>query len=135
MRCLFIHARDFSYSARKKSDIGRSQSEITMSDELTDCTVVKCSISPEDDEDTVDKMLDSLVDYSQDVDTQDVVIFPYAHLFEELANPEKALSLLDYFEQQSLKEFESVSRVPFGWYKHYEIESTGHPLSAASREF
>jgi threonyl-tRNA synthetase len=135
MRCLFIHARDFSYVARKKSDIGRSQSEITMSDELADCTVVKCSISPEDDEDTVDRMLGSLVDYSQDVDTKNIVIFPYAHLFEELAEPEKALFLLDYLEQQSSEEFDRISRVPFGWYKDYKIESTGHPLSAASREF
>ncbi|MDY6777333.1 MAG: threonyl-tRNA synthetase editing domain-containing protein, partial [Candidatus Nanohaloarchaea archaeon] len=62
-----------------------------------------------------------------------VVIFPWAHLADELADPGMARDLLDAFGQQVAGAGYETVQVPFGWYKEWELESKGHPMSVLSR--
>jgi threonyl-tRNA synthetase len=97
--------------------------------------VVKCSVSPDDTQLEASKVISSLLNHAENIGANSIVLFPYAHLFEDLSEPEKALNLLDFLYDRILEEFQDAIRVPFGWYKEYTLHSHGHPLSAAAREF
>lgn len=135
MRCIFIHAIEFEYQSLKKSKIGRKKSKIEDEGSIEDCIVVKCSVSPDDTQLEASKVISSLLNHAENIGVNSIVLFPYAHLFEDLSEPEKALNLLDFLYDRILEEFQDAIRVPFGWYKEYTLHSHGHPLSAAAREF
>lgn len=135
MRCLLTHATYFKYNVRQKTSVGRPEEDITPKDNIGECLVVKCSISPSDNEQSLSDAVEEITEFSNDIDVNGVVIFPYAHLFEELRDPQEAIKFIDRFEEMLSDSFDSHIRVPFGWYKEYEYESTGHPLSASSRQY
>lgn len=81
----------------------------------------------------VDKLsgeIDKIVDQ---VNVENVVLYPYAHLSSNLASPEVAVKVLDEAEKKLSKKY-NVSKAPFGYYKEFEMKVKGHPLSELSRE-
>lgn len=81
----------------------------------------------------VDELVKSIGDIAKQVNTKNIVLYPYAHLSSDLANPELAVNVLDEAEKVLKKDFNLV-RAPFGYYKEYEMKVKGHPLSELSRE-
>ena len=62
-----------------------------------------------------------------------VILYPYAHLSAQLARPVEAVGLLsDLFEKLESRGLK-VHKVPFGWYKKFNIQCKGHPLSELSK--
>ena len=62
-----------------------------------------------------------------------IVIYPYAHLSSSLSSPDSAKKILKDMEDTLKKKEFNVQRVPFGWYKSFEVSCKGHPLSELSR--
>jgi len=62
-----------------------------------------------------------------------VILYPYAHLSPNLARPLEAISLLDELQSRLNAEGIESHRVPFGWYKKFNIQCKGHPLSELSK--
>ena len=60
------------------------------------------------------------------------MIFPYAHLTSTLSSPPIAMQILKGLDESLKAHGVEVKRAPFGWYKEYDIKSTGHPLSELS---
>ncbi|VVB82835.1 Threonine--tRNA ligase [uncultured archaeon] len=81
----------------------------------------------------VEKLVENVKDVAKQVNAKNIVLYPYAHLSNELASPEKAVEVLDEAEKELKKHF-SVTRAPFGYYKEFELKVKGHPLSELSRE-
>lgn len=85
----------------------------------------------------VKKVVEALVkevkSIAEQVKTESIVLYPYAHLSSNLAAPDLAQEVLDEAEK-SLKKSFSVVRAPFGYYKEFEMKVKGHPLSELSRE-
>ena len=80
-----------------------------------------------------DKLVENVKDIAKQVNAKNVVLYPYAHLSSNLANPEIAVKLLGEAEKKLKKDF-NVVRAPFGYYKEFELKVKGHPLSELSRE-
>jgi threonyl-tRNA synthetase len=68
----------------------------------------------------------------EQVHAKRIVLFPFSHLSNELSSPESSVEALDNITK-SLQEKYEVFRVPFGWYKEWEVKTKGHPLSVLSR--
>ncbi len=70
----------------------------------------------------------------EQVKAKEIVIYPYVHLSQKPSSPATAQKVLnglfDYFKKEKYE----VQKMPFGWYKAFEISVKGHPLSELSRE-
>ncbi len=81
----------------------------------------------------VEKLAENVKEVASQVKAERIVLYPYAHLSRDLANPEIAVKVLNEAEKELKKNF-NVVRAPFGYYKEFELKVKGHPLSELSRE-
>lgn len=134
MKLLFIHARRFRYSVTEKALEDPEPIDSNREKEFTNALVVFISIEENDDYSTVDQASMEIIDIANKVKPNVIVLYPYAHLSNKLAPPPKALDTIKHLEKR-LKESSSFSiyRAPFGWYKAFDLECIGHPLSELSK--
>jgi threonyl-tRNA synthetase len=134
MRILAIHADRISWKANRKTKFAE---EIVGSkaDEMTNCVVLFSSVEKLDENDpakVIESATHDVLHRLRQVKVDRVVIFPYAHLTSTLSRPDIALQVLKGLEERLKSHGLDVKRAPFGWYKEYDIKSTGHPLSELS---
>lgn len=134
MILLFNHVSSFQYRAVEQTGVGRELDEDARAGETDEALLVKLSTERGDDEETVSRAVEEITDVATQLGgTDTVVLFPWAHLTEDLAAPETAQELLDLLTREvDAAGFESLS-APFGWYKEWELHSKGHPLSVLRR--
>lgn len=134
MKLLFIHARRFKYSVTEKALEDPEPIDNNREKEFTNALVVFISIEENDDYSIVDQASMEIIDIANKVKPNVIVLYPYAHLSNKLAPPPKALDTIKHLEKR-LKESSSFSiyRAPFGWYKAFDLECIGHPLSELSK--
>lgn len=137
MKTLFLHCDFIRFKALKKAlkDIDKKAKQNLEEQEVKDTMVVL--IAAEKTDTNISGVTDALVkevkDIAKKVSTKKVVLYPYAHLSQNLSNPDLAMQLFDSFEKALKKEFD-VTRAPFGYYKEFSLKVKGHPLSELSRE-
>ena len=134
MKTLNLHSDFIKFKALKKAlkNIEEIAPKQILEGEMKDCLVVLTSIEKGDTLDSVKELVKSIEDHAKTVQTKNIVLYPYAHLSKDLANPSTALEILNE-TAKSLKGFK-VLQAPFGHYKEFEIKVKGHPLSELSRE-
>ncbi len=137
MKILTLHCDYIRFKALKKAlkdadELSASEKE---EKEVKECLVVLTSIEAGDTEKTVSQLVEAVEKTAKDVKTNNIVLYPYAHLSSNLAKPQLALELLKEAESQLKKIFKHVTRAPFGYYKEFEFKCKGHPLAELSKEF
>lgn len=136
MKILTIHSDYIKFQPLKKAI--KNPEEVEMKEkEMKECLVVFTAVEKDDQENeegVVQKLISEVKNVAEQVKTKKIVLYPYAHLSNNLSNPEFAINVLKKAEQGLKKEYE-VLRAPFGWYKKFEISCKGHPLSELSRQF
>jgi len=132
---LLIHARRFRYKAVQPAIKDREEiGENNASGEYSNVLVVLTSVESEDNEAVVDKAVNELLEVTDQVKPSSILLYPYAHLSQDLAPPHKALEIMRIFEEKlRIKTSLNVYRAPFGWYKEFTLECYGHPLSELSK--
>jgi threonyl-tRNA synthetase len=102
---------------------------------MEDCVTAFVSVETEDETDldaVVANAADELREVTDQLNTRKVVLYPDAHLSDDLADPDSAKTALRDLETALEGEYE-VMRAPLGWYTSYEVACKGHPLSELSR--
>ncbi len=84
-------------------------------------------------EKAVSELVKNIEDLVSKTKAKAVVLYPYAHLSSDLANPDFAQNVLVESENVLKKKKFDVYRAPFGYYKEFELKCKGHPLSELSR--
>jgi len=136
MKILTLHVDYINFKPLKKAlksipDLSEKEKEET---KVGESLVVLIAVENGDGvTDSVGKLIENVEDITGQVKVKDVVLYPYAHLSNNLAKPDIALEILDRSEKELGKKF-NVSRAPFGYYKEFEMKVKGHPLSELSRE-
>ncbi|MEF8781845.1 MAG: threonine--tRNA ligase [Haloarculaceae archaeon] len=138
MRLLFIHSDHLEFEAREKAgpDSLAETEEVPMEGRMEECVTAFISVESDDEEDVdgvVENALAELRDVTGQLNTHNVVLYPYAHLSEDLAAPDAAKEVMRELEAGLVDEGYEVLRAPFGWYKSFEVSCKGHPLSELSR--
>jgi threonyl-tRNA synthetase len=137
MRLLFIHSDHLEFEATEQAgpdDLAETEG-VPMEGRMEDCVTAFMSVESGDEEDVagvVDNAATELRDVAGQLNTRKLVLYPYAHLSEDLARPDAAKTVMRNLEAELDGEFE-VLRAPFGWYKAFEVSCKGHPLSELSR--
>jgi threonyl-tRNA synthetase len=136
MRILLIHSDHLKYQTKSKTNIAEEISNENKKGEFKNALVVFTAVEKEDEENllgVVKKAAKEIAEVTDKVKADNVIIYPYAHLSSSLSSPDAAKQTLKNLESELDGMDLKVYRVPFGWYKSFEISCKGHPLSELSR--
>ena len=136
MRILLIHSDHLKYQTKSKTRIAEEIDEEKKKGQFENALVVFTAVEKEDEKNptaVVDNAVKEIMDVAEKVKAENVVIYPYAHLSSSLGAPKIAKEILANMESALLSQNLPASRVPFGWYKAFEVSCKGHPLSELSR--
>lgn len=136
MRILLIHSDYLNYNVKNKTPVAEEIEEAKKQGAFDESLVVFTAVEQEDEENPkaiVDNLVKEVVKTNNQVKAENIVLYPYAHLSSSLSSPKIAIEVLKDAEEALQEEGLNVQRVPFGWYKAFEISCKGHPLSELSR--
>lgn len=134
MRILQLHSDFIEYEPVEK-EIPSAENCDKQKIRIEDVVVLFTAVEEGDTEEVAKKAITETKFFLDKLKANRVLIYPYAHLSSDLANPENALKVIKAMEA-SAKELElQTYRAPFGWNKKFTIAVKGHPLAEQSRVF
>ena len=101
---------------------------------VDDAVVMFVSVEKGDDKAVADAAVADVKKYMAQLKRKKLVIYPFAHLSNELAGPNEAMQLVAYISESAAKDLE-VKKAPFGWNKKFSISVKGHPMAEQSRSY
>ncbi|HJW96802.1 MAG TPA: threonine--tRNA ligase [archaeon] len=134
MKILLLHSDFIEWEPKKKA--------VPMAEEahekkrVEEALVVFTAVEKPDEQDeakVVDNAVREILNVFGQVKAKAIVVYPYAHLSSDLAQPSTGLRILKELEKSLKAQKIHVERAPFGWYKAFEIKCKGHPLSELSK--
>lgn len=136
MRILLIHSDYLKYKTKSKTRIAEKIDDDKGEGVYENALVVFTAVEKEDEtdrENLVENAVNEINDVFGKVGAETIVIYPYAHLSSSLSSPDAAKDILNKMEIGLEAMGLKVKKVPFGWYKSFEVSCKGHPLSELSR--
>ncbi|MGV8144672.1 MAG: threonine--tRNA ligase [Methanothermobacter sp.] len=136
MRILLIHSDYINYKTKSKTKIAEKIEDKQKSMHFDNSLVVFTAVEKKDEDDpqtVVENAVKEIENVFNQVKADNVVLYPYAHLSSSLSTPTAAVDILNEIKDKLDADGLTVERVPFGWYKAFEISCKGHPLSELSR--
>ena len=136
MKILLIHAKEFEYEARQKAiESAEKIDGVSGQGSFENILVVFTTVEEGDSgsKEVVRKAVNEILDVFERVKAERIIVYPYAHLSENLAKPSDAISVLKSLYSELKSRGVEVYRAPFGWYKRFKIHCYGHPLAELSR--
>jgi threonyl-tRNA synthetase len=129
-----MHADFIEYKPIKKEIAGAEeiQPKPVKEEELV---VLFTAFEMGDDEGLVKTAVSETKEFLSKLGTKRVMIYPFAHISQNLARPSEAFSLLLSMEKEAIGQGLETMRAPFGWTKALQIKVKGHPLAEMSRSY
>lgn len=133
MRILQLHSDYIEYEPVKK-EIPNAEEAEKKTNKLEDVVVLFTCVEAGDNGDIARQAIDEIKEFLENLKANRVLLYPYAHLSPNLANPKVALNVMKEMEKYSNELGIETFRAPFGWCKRFTIAVKGHPLAEQSRE-
>ncbi len=140
MRILMLHSDEFSYHVTDKTSAvgkGHELAEELQQGQTGEALVVFCCSEKGDEkgvESVAGQVAQAAASHARRVNTDTVVVYPYAHLSSNLSSPRIATKVLERIYDLLRKEDGlTIKRSPFGYYKSFTVKCKGHPLSELAR--
>jgi threonyl-tRNA synthetase len=102
---------------------------------LDEIVVLFTAIEENDSDYTANRAMEEVKSFLNKLKTNRILIYPYAHLSNNLAKPAVALRIIKALEKYANEKNLETFRAPFGWNKQFTISVKGHPLAEQSRVF
>jgi threonyl-tRNA synthetase len=129
MRLLQLHAEFMEYEPVEEELDDAEKNILKLKIRLENLIVVFVSVEKGDNKITIEKAIEEIKSYSENLKVNRLLIYPYSHLSSYLAPPKYAFEILQELETKSRKIINEVNRAPFGWTKSFNIKVKGHPLA------
>ena len=126
----------YSYNLKNKTPLAEEIEDAKKQGAFDESLVVFTAVEKDDENNPqgiVKNLVKEVIKTNDQVKAENIVLYPYAHLSSSLSSPKVAVQVLKGAEEALNAEGLNVKRVPFGWYKAFEISCKGHPLSELSR--
>ncbi len=101
---------------------------------IDDVLVLLISVETNDTIEMADKAIQETDQFLVKLARKKLLIYPYAHLSNNLASPEDALKIINYMVKHTKPGVE-IFKGPFGWNKKLKLDIKGHPLAEQSRTY
>ncbi len=135
MRLITLHCDYIKFKPLKKALKSIDDIKDLAGKDIKEPLVVLTAVEHGDDATTLQQYVSAIQKTATDVKATNIVLYPYAHLSSQLADPTSAQKMLIDAEATLTKAGLKVTRAPFGYYKEFELKCKGHPLSELSKEF
>ncbi len=93
------------------------------------------TIEKGDTTESASKAIMDSVKFAKQQKSDNIVIYPFAHLSDDLEEPSKALELLKHMRSLAKQSGINVVGAPFGWNKRLSVAIKGHPLAEQSHRY
>ncbi len=100
----------------------------------TNCVVALVTVENGDDEVKTKLLSNDIRIMAENVARQSIVIFPFAHLSNNLADSKTAIDLLEAVKNNLSDDYQ-VIRSHFGSHKEFLLDVFGHPGNARFRDY
>jgi threonyl-tRNA synthetase len=134
VKILQMHVDFIEYTPVKK-EIQAAEDIKPRTVKESDIVVLFTAFERGDDAGLAAKAVAESKDFLSKLGTKRVMLYPFAHLSQDLASPSEALALLLSMEKDAQAAGLEVHRAPFGWTKALQIKVKGHPLAEMSRSY
>jgi threonyl-tRNA synthetase len=134
MRILQQHLDFIEYEPKEK-EIASAEEAEKKRYHYDEIVVLFTSVEQGDDDEIAKKAIEGTKQFLGKLKVNRVIIYPYAHLSQNLARPKDALEVLKAMERYSNDAGIETYRAPFGWNKAFQIKVKGHPLAEQSRVY
>jgi threonyl-tRNA synthetase len=135
MKILLIHSDYIEYEAKDETPV--AEEDAALEGRLEEALTAFIAVESGDEEgvdDVVEGATDEIVEVADELGVEGVMVYPYAHLSQDLGSPDVAVEALKSVAERLREDHGyEVKRAPFGWYKAFEISCKGHPMSELSR--
>jgi len=132
MRILQLHSDYIEYEPVKK-EAPNAEAADKKATRLEDILVLLTCVEKGDDESVGKAAVEEAAEFMKNLKANRVLLYPYAHLSSDLADPATALAVMKEMEKQAKALKLETFRAPFGWTKKLSIAVKGHPLAEQSR--
>ncbi|MBU3966889.1 MAG: threonine--tRNA ligase [Euryarchaeota archaeon] len=136
MQILLIHSDYIEYETKKSTPVAEKIEESLKKGRMEEALTVFVAVEKGDEDNIEYTLQQTFVEIKKVIDqvkTDRIMLYPYAHLSSSLASPKAAVDALKKLEELLKEASFEVKRAPFGWYKSFTIKCKGHPLSELSR--
>jgi threonyl-tRNA synthetase len=134
---LLIHSDHFEFEVKSQAiKAAEPMMEELKKDSIDDALIVFCTIENNDEQNTDSLILQVANEISKtasNVGTTNILVYPYAHLSDDLGPPSLAIPLLKKLTENLASRGLNVKRSPFGYYKSFKLECKGHPMAELSK--
>ena len=138
MRIIFFHCKNYKIEIGRLSNRPKDISPEKIknkSQDVKDCIVALINVEKGDNIQEISKeFVLEITKMLKDVKHDNVVLLPFAHLSNNLAETKYAILFIDGAEKELQKDF-NVFRGHFGSHKSLLLDIYGHPGNARYREF
>ncbi len=136
MQILLIHSDYIEYETKRSTPVAEKIEDSLKKGRMEEALAIFVAVE-RDDEGNIEyatcKAFEEIKKVAEQVKTNRIMLYPYAHLSSSLASPKAAVDTLKKLEGLLKEAAFEVKRAPFGWYKSFTIKCKGHPLSELSR--
>jgi threonyl-tRNA synthetase len=136
MQILLIHSDFIEYETKRSTPVAEKIDDNLKKGRMEEALTVFVAVE-KNDEDNIEyatkQTAEEIRKVTEQVKTNRVMLYPYAHLSSSLSSPKIAIEILKKLEELLKEASFEVKRAPFGWYKSFTIKCKGHPLSELSR--
>lgn len=134
MKILQMHTDFVEYKPIKKEIAGAEESSTApvREDEIL---VLFTAVEQGDNDEAARQAVKDAHEFLQKLGTNRLMIYPFAHLSQNLAKPSDALPVLKAMEAEARGSKIETFRAPFGWNKALQVKVKGHPLAEMSRSY
>lgn len=136
MQMLLIHSDYIEYETKKKTKIAEEIGDDMKAGRLEEALTAFIAVEKCDEANPAGAAaaaVDQIKSTLEQVKTDKVMVYPYAHLSSSLSAPDVGVSVLKGIATALAADGLEVKRAPFGWYKAFKISCKGHPLSELSK--
>ncbi|WP_455283082.1 threonine--tRNA ligase [[Eubacterium] cellulosolvens] len=134
---LLIHSNHFEFEVKSQAiKAAEPLVEELKKDSIDDALIVFCTIENSDEQNRDSLILqvaDEISKTASNVGTTNILVYPYAHLSDDLGPPSLAIPLLIKLTENLASRGLNVKRSPFGYYKSFKLECKGHPMAELSK--
>lgn len=135
MKVLLLHCDSFEFTPVEKEIDEAVATERGKVHRFHDVLVALVSIEKEDSKDMFEQVVNEVLRVLSQIKANSVLLYPYAHLSNELAPPSIAKELFGELVEEFRKAGVKVSKAPFGWTKSFSLKLKGHALAEQFKAF
>lgn len=135
MKILLLHCDSFEFTPVEKEIDEAEVAERGKVHKFQDVLVAFVSVEREDSKDMFGQVVNEVLEVFSQIRAGSILLYPYAHLSNELAPPSIAKELFGMLAEEFRKAGVRAFKAPFGWTKSFSLKLKGHALAEQFKAF